>query len=271
MLNNQTNGKPGSRNEYQRAYYLRNKEKIIQRKRDREKPQEFRLGEDASRPGLNFSHLLLSAAKWLEVLALGGFISLMTYFLVREGAGFYLEGNDSLPWAYLKAGMVEGVAVLLSVIKSKGARMRWFQQGLVALFCGLTLCTMSGKLVRAALVDVARAKTTVRALSDLEAEKAQKEEFRQQLVGRGWFGAARSSEKGLDEIRHKLETARGVSLTMQTPEIVVGSLGISLALRTLVVIANLVCVRLLAERLMGALAQSKFAPPNTLGDVRVLN
>jgi len=259
MLIEQSQMRSISRNEYNKAYYERNKEKIAQKKKQRGKSKVIQL---FAKTDVDFDAMqaLCTIGRWLEILALTLLVVVMTSFLVREAAGFYLEACESPLCAYVKAGMVEGIAILFSLSRGRSLFLRRSQQALVVLLCGLTLWTMSGKLIRTASSDTVRVQTLTRTVTDLEGEIAQKQTLRQELLARGWLGAARRYEKGLDQIRQKLKEARATVEMTQAPQVVINSLGVLIAFRCLLVAANLICLHRLFEHFTDSAVRRRAVP-----------
>ncbi|MBI2712765.1 MAG: hypothetical protein HYX41_07935 [Bdellovibrio sp.] len=249
-----------SRQEYNRMYYLKTKERR-EKKGNMIKTNVLQLfASKGGGPSDFFQPWAI--LRCLEVIALVCLSFIMTYFLIREAATFYLDAQESPLAAYLKAGMVEGVAILFSFSRGKSAMLRWSQRLVVVLLCTLTLWTLSGRPLKLATQDVSKARLMAQAIDELEAERIQKEGLRNQLVQREWLGAARKYERGLDDIREKLNVARKEFSTLQAPQVVLNSLGILIAFRFLVVLANLICFHRLAEQLgLDTVQKRRFLAP----------
>lgn len=244
-----------SRKEYNRMYYQ--KTKALRSKKSKTPTNVFQLF--TSKPRLQNGGLsgALTAFKLLELVVLVCLSSLMTYFLITEAAAFYLDANESTTVAYLKAGMVETVAILFSISRGQSAGLKWAQRTVVVLLCALTLWTLSGRPVQNATQDVSKARELAQTIEGLEQERTQKEALQNQLVHKEWLGAARKYEKGLDEVRMKLDAARKEYTSIQKPHAILNSLGILLAFRLLVVVANLICFHRLAEKFSNELTANE--------------
>ena len=243
-----TNAKSMSRQEYNRLYYLRTKERRAMKKKwgGANVLQLFSKGKGDDSSGGSITGKLLF---WLEIIVLICLNVTMTFYLVKEAAVFYLDAQDPSATALLKSVMVEGVSILFSFSRGKNRVLRWAQRIVVVLLCSLNLWTLSSRPVKTASSDVSKVRMLAQVVRDLEVERAQKEELRNQLVQKEWLGAARRYEKGLDEIRVKLAEARKELNSMPAPQVVLNSLGILIAFRLLVVVANLICFHRLAEQL----------------------
>lgn len=227
-----------SRRDYNKAYYQRNKQRIVQKKRTTlfSKVQSL-----AFNSRLFFVHL--------EVVFLLFLVAAMTWYLVHESASFYLDEHESVFSAYLKAGMIEGIAIFFSFSKSTGKFLNRVQRFVVVFLCGLTLLTMAGRLVKNAVQGTSQFYSVKKQIEALEKERQQKESLQQQMIQRGWIGAARRYEKGLDELRLKLLKSQQEATALASPQVVLNSLGILLLFRFLIVVANLICVHRITERL----------------------
>ena len=106
---------------------------------------------------------------------------------------------------------------------------------------------MSGKVMRSAIHDSTQTRTLMKVVADLEGEAAQKERLHEVMIKREWVGSARRHEKDLDLIREKLASSRQVLTTLQSPEVIMNGLGILIAFRLLLVIANLVSIHRVVE------------------------
>lgn len=236
-----------SRQEYNRLYYQTNKKRIHQKKKSRSRTNVLQLFAKGEARHPSEANLLKKIFCWAELIALAGLSIIMTLYLVREAAGFYLEGHDSPCLSYLKAGLVEGIAILFSFSRGKSVILKWSQKLVVVLLCSLTLWTMSGKLVRSAVHDSTQTRTLMKVVADLEGEEAQKERLHEVMIKREWVGSARRHEKELDLIREKLVAARQQLASLQSPDIIMNGLGILIAFRLLLVIANLVSIHRVVE------------------------
>ncbi len=230
---------------YNRLYYQKHREKLLERKKMRSKSNVFPLFLKPSRtqtPSI-WTRLLSK----VELLCLIGLSTAMTLFLVAESAGFYLDAHESPETAYLKAGIVEGVAVLFSLARGKTLFLRWSQRTLALLLCGLTLWTIAGKLLKNASHQEVTFTVQSKTVLELESEQTQKESLRNKFLELGWLTAAKRYEKELDQVRGKLASARLLMDSMHKPEVILNNLGILLAFRFLVVVANLICIHRIIE------------------------
>jgi hypothetical protein len=237
------------RKEYNRAYYLKNKQKLAEKKKLKEVAPLDELILNATSPAQPPRLSPWRFLRWLEILAFLILAIFMTVFLVKESANFYLDLNDGPFIAYLKAGIVEGVAVLFSFSRGKNKLIQWSQRLVVVLLCSLTLWTMSGRMIKTASQDTSKVKTITQMIRDLESEQQQKEHLRGELLAKGWIGATRKYEKGIDQIRQKLENLREQSSLLEAPHVIMNSLGILIAFRLLIVLSNLICIHRLAEQI----------------------
>lgn len=242
MLDHQANSAGSSRQDYHRHYYQINKERIQAKKKNRHRTNVFQLFKQATGGSSNPPQTLWSILRYLEIAVLSAMSLFMTCYLIRESAAFYLDALEAPTIAFLKAGIIESTSILFSFSRGKSRVLRWSQPILVVLLGGLTLWTMSGRLVKSAVHDSDHAKTVIRVIADLEGEEAQKERLHELMIKREWIGSARKHEKGLDEIRKRLVTAREELVMLQAPTVIMNGLGILIAFRLLVVIANLMYV-----------------------------
>ena len=236
-----------SRQEYNRLYYQTNKKRIHQKKKNRSRTNVLQLFSKGEARHPSEANILKKVFCCAELIALAGLSVVMTLYLVREAAGFYLEAHDSPFLSYVKAGLVEGIAILFSFSRGKSAILKWSQKLVVVLLCSLTLWTMSGKVVRSAAHDSSQTRTLMKVVNDLEGEEAQKERLHEVMIKREWVGSARRHERDLDLIREKLASARQTLASLQSPEVIMNGLGILIAFRFLLMVANLVSIHRVVE------------------------
>ena len=236
-----------SRKSYNRAYYLQNKQRLAEKKQRRKRKNILQLFSKAKVPAESASIRLPRIFKWVELIILITLSIVMTQYLVKESAGYYLEGNESEVSAYLKAAMVEGIAILFSFSRGRQRSLRVAQKAVMLLLCGLTLFTLSGRIIRSAVQDTSKFRTVTQTIKDLEAERDQKEQLRDKFMSREWIGATRKVDKDLSQVRKRLEELRHESMTVQAPDVVMSGLIILIAFRFLVVAANLICIHLIVE------------------------
>lgn len=250
MLNQELVGQKSiSRQEYNRRYYEKRKEQLLGKKKDGGSRNVLQLFSKVVSIEKSVFSKLRNVLPGIETFALLMLVCMMTSYLIVEGAKFYLDTFESPLAAYFKAGMVEVIAILFSFSRGKSAFLRCSQRIVVVLLCSLTLWTVSGRLVRNASQDISKARLTAQMLEELEGERTQKEALWKQFVERQWLGVARRYEKGIDEVREKLDSARRESSTLQAPNVILNSLGILIVFRFLILVANLICFHLLAEQL----------------------
>ena len=247
MLTQQTSSTGFSRQDYNRQYYQINKGRIQARKKNRNRTNVLQLFKPSTGGGSNPPQSLWCVLRFFEIVALSAMSLFMTCYLIRESAAFYLEALEPPTIAFLKAGMIESTSILFSFSRGKSWILRWSQPILVVLLSGLTLWTMSGRLVKSAVQDSGHTKTVMRVIADLEGEVAQKEKLHELMIKREWIGSARKHEKGLDEIRGRLVAARQELAKLQAPTVIMNGLGILIAFRLLLVIANLICIHRVVE------------------------
>lgn len=239
-----------SRRDYNKRYYEQNKSKILLKRKGQGESNMFSLtagATDTKKSNQTLRKVLAATLRFLELTALVCLTAIMTYFLIKESAGFYLESNESSASAYIKASMIELTAILFSFSRSKNQFLRWGQRAVVVMLCGLSLWTMSGKVVKNAAQDSAKVQASLQIIQELEAERNQKEALREQFLSRGWLHRTRLYERGLDQIREKLIVARQAMSAMEAPHVIANSLGVLIAFRLILLISNLICVHQIVE------------------------
>lgn len=242
-----TQEKGFSRQSYNKSYYHANKKRIHEKKKNRSRSNVLQLFAKGETKGPSRIERLKEIFQQVEIAALLFLSLIMTVYLIREAAAFYLETHESIFLSYLKAGLVEGIAILFSFSRGKSFVLRWAQGLVVVLLCGLTLWTMSGRLVRSAVHDSTQTRTLMKVIADLEGEEAQKERLHEVMIKREWIGSARRHEKDLDLIRERLASSRQTLTSLQSPDVIMNGLGILIAFRLLLVIANLVSIHRVVE------------------------
>ena len=239
-----------SRRDYNKRYYEQNKSKILLKRKGQiecDLPPTFAGATETKGSSRTLRKILTATIRTLELTALACLTAVMTYFLIKESAGFYLDSNESPASAYIKASMIELTAILFSFSRSKNQLLRWGQRTVVVMLCGLSLWTMSGKVVKNAAQDSAKVQASIQVIRELEAERNQKEALREQFLSRGWLHRTRNYERGLDQIREKLIAARQTMSSMDAPHVIANSLGVLIAFRLILLISNLICVHQIVE------------------------
>ena len=251
MLNQEVGqAKPRSRTMYNQEYYQKNKERILEKKKKtRLKKILFSFSQSEDGSGFSTLKFFKSSFFWIDLIACLVLSVVLTWYLIKESAGFYLEGQSGQLWAYIQAGMVEGGAILFSFPRGKGTLLRWSQKSVVVLLCGLSLWSMSGKVIKSTSQDSSKSSSLLSTIADLEAEKNQKEVLQQRLIDRGWLGVARKYEKELNQVRQKLVLARQKTEQVQAPHAIAYSVKILLALRLVIVMMNLISIHRVAEQI----------------------
>lgn len=236
-----------SRQDYNRQYYQAHKQRICQKRKGPSGMKVLQLFSKDSAAELSYSQISIGLLRKLELLVFVVLSIIMTQYLIRESAVFYLEAKESLLSAYSKALMVEGTGILFSFSRGNGFILRWSQKFVMILLCGLTLFTMSGKLFRSATHDSVSYRLTAQMIKDLEVEQTQKDQLRLKFINREWIGAARNYDKDLVQVRQSLVEARKKLEQMESPDVTMSGLGILIIFRLLVVAANLICIHRVVE------------------------
>jgi ABC-type multidrug transport system fused ATPase/permease subunit len=242
---------PTSRQEYNRRYYEKRKQQLLTKKKNGDGGNVSQLFSKVVSIESSDLSRLRNVLSWIETFALLVLVCMMTAYLIVEGAKFYLDTLESPLGAYLKAGMVEGVAILFSFTRGKSVLLRCSQRIVVALLCLLTLWTVTGRLVKSASQDLYKSQVTARVIEGLERERTLKETLQKQFLERQWLGAARKYENEVNEVRKKLDSARKELYSLQSPQVILNGLGIMIAFRFLILAANLISFHLLAEQFGG--------------------
>ncbi len=238
-----------TKQEYNKLYYQRTRAHRLQRKDTQV------LGASLSD---NQNVTLSTGSFWsvkglirvLEIVTLLILTISMTGYMIHESASFYLEANDSLTLAYIKAAMIEILAILFSFSRSRSAFLQWGQRVVLVMLCGLTLSTMTGKVVKSASQDTMKTQSMLKMIQELESEKNQKEALRNEYLKKGWLSRTHQYERGIDQIREKLVAAHQMSASLHSREVIASGLGILLLFRLLTMLANFICVHRLAEFLI---------------------
>lgn len=253
-----------SRRDYNKQYYQANKPRIYKKRKGRSNMKVLLFSKDKA---VEASSKTVSevAFHWVELLVFVLLTVVMTQYLIRESAVFYLEARESLVSAYAKAAMVEGMAILFSFSRGKGTFLRWAQRLLVVLLCSLTLFTMSCKLYRTTVQGSSSYRITAQTVKDLEAEQEEKSQLRKTLLNREWLGATRKSDQDLLQVRQRLAEARQKLESMEAPDVAMGGFWILIIFRVLVVAGNLIAIHRIVELIAGETVQKeeKLAPSGT--------
>lgn len=222
-----------SKREYNKAYYQQRKLK---------KGGETNSTSAPPREFFNFPIL-----KLLEIAILSVLVIFMTIVLIKEAASFYLAEQDKALYAYLKAGVIETIAIIFSFARSNHQFLKWLQRVMMIMFCGFTLYLMSGSAIKTASKDTTQVEMLNQTLKQLETELIQKEQLRNEYLKRARLTMTRRYEKIVDQTREKLDATRKSLCSAQAPAVITQNLRIVILFRVLLVITNLVCIHRIVE------------------------
>ena len=253
----QTQSKRFSRQDYNRKYYQNNKQRIHQKRKGPSSMKVLQLFSKGKVVEPSTCRIARKIFHWMELLIFIVLSLVMTQYLIRESAVFYLEARESLLSAYAKAVMVEGMGILFSFSRGNGIGLRWAQKVVMILLCGLTLFTMSCKLFRTTVQSSSSYKITAQMIRDLEAEQEEKGQLRKTLLSREWIGATRRYDKDLVQVRQRLAEARQKLEAMEAPDVAMGGLWILIIFRLLIVAGNLICIHRVVELISSETSQKK--------------
>jgi hypothetical protein len=243
-----------------RNRYLRNREKVlIQAKERREKSPKklsnvipfFKNGEIP----LNQISSIASKAKRSalkinrEVLFLSPLIALMTYYLVSESARFYQFAEGDASGAYLKALIAEGIVLVFAASKAPTPSLRWLYRGVLGLACIYSLWALSAKTVSEAVNRGVLAIQSQKAATELELELEKRIATRNRLFELNRVTLARSYDSSIDAIQIKLEKMRHSAIEAGSPLAIANTVITLVLFRTIVMIANALCVHRLKRGL----------------------
>lgn len=251
--NDSIEARPLSRAEYNRQYYLANREKISERRKERRLKLVGRLLGDGStdrpRPCLK----LVCIIQFLLFTCLA---VIMTRYLIVESARFYQEGNESIFSAYIKAIMMELTGILFSFSAGKHRMVNWMQKVVMVFICGFALFTMSYRAIRSTVGDARTFQQVSAAIAQLEREESEKMRLREAMVQREWIGATRKYDQELKDVRRRHDLAVESLRQMDNPSVMFFDLGIMVIFRLLVVMSNIICFHRIVE-LVGSEAVRK--------------
>ncbi len=94
MMNQETvSQKPMTRQEYNRRYYQMRKEQIKAKRKASRSTNVFQLFSKINSGDQEGQKGIWDFIRWAEIILLAALVVVMTYFLVTESAGFYLDSK----------------------------------------------------------------------------------------------------------------------------------------------------------------------------------
>ncbi len=182
--------------------------------------------------------------KNLEILILIGIVLVTTTFLIREAAKFYMDEHEGVGLAYFKAIIIEGLAVVLTVVRCDSRLVQWIKSVFAVSLCLFTIWVMSGKLVKTASSDTTRWELLNETLKQLNSEISQKEQLKRILVNNHQVTTARRYEKGLDEVRARRVKIQEELSAERPTHIITNDLRTLIVFRLFLALGNLICIHL---------------------------
>lgn len=243
-----------TRSEYNRAYYQKNRESILAKKRKaRSNPAQLTLINFDSE-GLSKTPKKRKTKKvCLQDLFAVSFLSLlvgaMSYFLVRESVAFYeLSDSDNVnPW--LKAILVEGLLVGLMLTKAKTVAGRVFTKLLAVLMVIYATWSFSSHIFSQKLSGIESSRIQQEFILDTKEAIARNDILIAKWQEKGWIGAVRQLNEKNMELRKRFdEEIRSFRKSgVKVKEAEMSNLWALLVFRVLIQLGNLFFVNRLGD------------------------
>jgi hypothetical protein len=248
--------KRDQKNSYNRDYYLRNKEKILEKARHRAgerkqptsnviplfKAESSDIGHpvrpsDKSRRRCNSSTLIL------QIL-----VAAITVFLIKETAHFYKSTDGDEIMAWFRAFLLEGIVFAFSLMKGRSGLIGFFYKSMAVLIYLCGLWVVSSSVVHTAFHERRQLELHQEALHELEAEISKKTAMRDAFFDTNRITLAVKVDKALEDLKQKLERSRELLIKSPNPLVIWNTLLSLLAFRVLLLISNLACLNELGRR-----------------------
>ena len=219
-----------------KSYYLRNKEKILERARKRsEDVQVSEIIQDLPEKPIIFQKVVslfespkasptvkaenmhlheqsrekpLSRFHLLEMGLLFILASTITGYLIHESAKFFFETDGNQPAAIVKALILEGAAVAFSLLRGRTFWNRVVFRLMVVLIYAFGLCVVSGPVLSSAIHQQNESALQQKRVQELETEIRKKEGMRDRYWKEDRTTLARRYDQALDALRTTLDTER---------------------------------------------------------------
>ncbi len=250
---------------YNHQNYLKNREKIINRSKNR-----YHLG--AKRPSNVipiFKPLVTDSVKpaWsrLTQLATGRKVTLerifililvgaMSGFLITESARFYRTfdiglGHASYPCeAWFKAVILEGALVFFSWAKARNRTLALGYRLMTGIIFAYGLWVMSGSVLQASLQGIHDIELKQTQILDAESVIQRKEAARDHFLKTDRIGMLRQYDRGVDVNRHALSEFRLDLNQLKSPVVIWNTMATLIIFRLIVLITNVLCLNYLSRR-----------------------
>lgn len=237
---------PKWKRNYNKAYYQKNRSKILKRKRTVEmasKPSKMvSLKPSVVEPPVTSKLEGRPLLVRISGILLGCLIVAMTYFLLRESARFYFTVEGNLAESYLKAFILEGSALALCILPTQTPLAKISSRLLIGFIYVYSLWVVSGSVLHKAAASHQEISYRQTAIRELEGDVAKFEAFQKSLWNSDRISAARTYDAVIGGLKLKLESERKGLVQTPKTEVVWNTLAMLVVFRILVILSNLFCL-----------------------------
>lgn len=252
------------KNDLNKSYYLRNKERILEKARLRAQVQaSCKAGSGSSvvslfkKPDVELPKPKVSQKPIVrrEVLVSGaetaflfGLVGLMTSFLLYETMKFFLVTDENWRTACLKAVILEGAAIAFTLMQGRGRFGSVFNKVMVFLIYSFGIWVVSYPIVSSTQALQAQADIRQKTIRELEGEASKKEAIRDQYWKQDRVTFARKYDQSLDELRNRLDVERKGVVEVPQSRLDQSIVLAGILFRILTMVSNFYCVQYLKNR-----------------------
>ena len=241
------------RKNYNREYYLKNREKLLSRARNRTKKGRGQakvlslFGQMPSEPcpgGFHRDRVTRTPFLW-KLRLLWALVLAMTFYLLLESTRFYYSAEGHWLESLLKALILEGAAVAFSLAKARTWLGTLTYKGLVAAIYIYSVLLISGTAFNQAGHQEKEVQITEKRIQGWEESIAKLEITRDRFWKDDRVTLARKYDIEIASLKNKLDQTRKDMIQLPTSKIVWNTLWMLVGFRILVMLSNFCCLQIL--------------------------
>jgi hypothetical protein len=183
----------------------------------------------------------------VEAAILAVLIVVMTRFVITETTKFFEDSGFGGETSRTLGAIWEVLSLVFTYFTARTRILNFGRKVLVIALCLFNICIVSGKQFSNSSNQHFLAITAQTTIAETEREIKLKENLRSQYLEKSWLSAARKFDQSIDVLHQKLQTQRDLLKQAGDPTIIVSNMWIQVVSRILLMLANLWCVKRVAE------------------------
>ncbi len=177
----------------------------------------------------------------------------ITLFLVVESARFYQKfdtgfGIASAGEAWFKAAILEGSMIFFASANASARRYKVLYRVMTCLIFGYGVWVMSGSVVHSSLQARQSVEFQNIEIAGLESEAAQKESLRNYFLKTDRISLVRKYDSALDDIHQRIGRSRSDMKHLSAPVVIWNGMATLIIFRIIVLLTNIFCLNSLKRR-----------------------